>query len=238
MNPWDRLVRPHWRLLRRRTRGDGRLDCNLCGWQGGFLQRGHDPAQRHCPRCKSANRHRLLLWYLRDANLLRPATRVLHVAPEAALADRLRHCRDYESCDLVRADVDHRLDLQTAIVAADRYDLIVINHVLEHVPDDRAVLRNLQRMLAPGGVCLITVPMRPSGGATDEDPNLADPAARLARFGQDDHFRLYGLDLLDRMEAAGLQACSFTSAEADQQAVLRWSMENETLFEGKKGLLF
>jgi SAM-dependent methyltransferase len=234
MTPWDRYVRPRWRLLRRRTRGRGLLHCNLCGWQGGFLQRGPDPAQRHCPRCKSANRHRLILWYLEHASLLRPATQVLHVAPEAALAARLQQGRHYESCDLIRADVDHRLDLQSAIVAADRYDLIVINHVLEHVPDDRAVLGNLRRMLAPGGLCLITVPMRPSGGATDEELGPLSPQARRARFGQDDHLRLYGLDLLDRMATAGLQVSLFTSAEADQRAVSRHSMQDETLFLGRR----
>jgi SAM-dependent methyltransferase len=236
---WNDRVRPRWRLLRRRrTRGAGRLECNLCGWSGGFLQRGDDPAERHCPRCKGANRHRLIAWYLAQAGLPAPGGRVLHVAPEPALGALLRAAAGgrYETCDLVRRDVDHRLDLQSEIVAEARFDLIVINHVLEHVPDDRAVLRNLRLMLRPGGVCLVTVPMRRAGALTDEDPRVRDPAERCRRFGQEDHLRLYGPDLLDRMEAAGLDCTMVASSDAEPAEVARHSMGGETLFLGRRPL--
>jgi SAM-dependent methyltransferase len=220
-----------WRLLRGH-RAPGTLECNLCGWRGAFLDRGSRPGELHCPRCKSANRHRLIAWYLERSGLLRPGLTFLHVAPEPGLRERItaQISAGYETCDIARQDVDHRLDLQTQIVAAEKYDAIMINHVLEHVADDAAVLRNLRRMLKPGSLCLITVPMRPNDLPTDDDPSVTSREQRRARFGQDDHLRIYGPDIARRIEAAGFRVSVVTSDQAPEDAVVRYGMSGETLF--------
>lgn len=231
MSFWTETFSPRWRLLRR-GRGPGVLDCNLCGWHGGYLQRGAFAHERHCPRCKSANRHRVIAWYLAQSGLLKRGIAFLHAAPEPPLRRLISEAigSGYETCDLNRTDVDHRLDLQTQIVAERKYDIIMINHVLEHVPDDRAVLGNLLRMCKPGGVCLITVPMRPNGLPTDEDPSVTDPAERRRRFNQDDHVRLYGPDLVERIEQAGFSAAHLTSADIPAELVERHALQGEMLF--------
>lgn len=91
--------------------------------------------------------------------------------------------------------------------AEDTFDLLVCYHVLEHVPDDRAAIRELARVLRPGGIALLQVPHR-SGQPTDEDPS-APEEERLRRFGQEDHVRYYGCDFEDRLLDNGLQPWRF-----------------------------
>ena len=45
---------------------------------------------------------------------------------------------------------------------APRFDLVMIHHALEHVPEPRETLSAARRLLAPGGHCLIRVPVVPS----------------------------------------------------------------------------
>ena len=84
----------------------------------------------------------------------------------------------------------------------DSVDLMVCYHVLEHIPDDRAAMREMARVLSPGGLALVQVPFRP-GTVTDEDPD-APEEERVRRFGQADHVRYYGDDFEDRLVEAGL----------------------------------
>jgi SAM-dependent methyltransferase len=83
-------------------------------------------------------------------------------------------------------------------------DRILCNHVLEHVFDDQQAIRELYRVLQPGGIAIITVPMN-GLMTTDEDPTLADPRERERRFRQHDHLRLYGADIVQRLETTGFQ---------------------------------
>ena len=242
-NFWDLRIHTPWRVLRRvpwRAIWDGtqRLDCGVCGWRGPSVARGANRRDRWCPRCKGRNRHRLIAWYLTEKRpeLLAPGKHFLHVAPERSLGGCFERIPGliYESCDVMRDDVTHRIDLQREIVAEDVFDVILINHVMEHIQDDRAALRNLYRMLRPGGICVITVPIRPNGQPTDEDPSVTDPQERVRRFGQFDHVRYYGADLIDRIQEAGFAAEILRSEDADAAAVERYSMGGEMLFLARR----
>ncbi|MBK7751686.1 MAG: methyltransferase domain-containing protein [Flavobacteriales bacterium] len=94
------------------------------------------------------------------------------------------------------------LDITALDFPDDHFDLIICSHVLEHVPEDRTAMRELCRVLRPGGTAILLVPMsdRPT---TDEDPSVTDPQERFRRFGQTDHVRLYGRDYMDRLREAG-----------------------------------
>jgi SAM-dependent methyltransferase len=128
---------------------------------------------------------------------------LLHFAPEAGLERRLRAALGdrYVTTDLEPAGVDLTLDITALDLPDASFDAVVCVHVLEHVPDDAAAMRELHRVLRPGGWGVVQVPILRD--VTDEDPAVTDPAERLRRFGQADHVRTYGRDFADRLQAAG-----------------------------------
>jgi SAM-dependent methyltransferase len=93
-------------------------------------------------------------------------------------------------------------DILALPLPAQTFDLIVCLHVLEHIPDDRSAMLELKRVLHPDGELLIQVPI--DRAVTFEDPGVTDPIERERLFGQDDHVRAYGWDLVSRLQAAGL----------------------------------
>jgi SAM-dependent methyltransferase len=99
------------------------------------------------------------------------------------------------------------------------FDLILCSHVLEHVPDDRAAMSELRRVLAPGGLALVLTPYRPDV-PTYEDPQVTTPLDRMVAFGQQDHVRIYGSDLADRLRATGFEVADRTAAELFDDGVV------------------
>ncbi|WP_158240789.1 methyltransferase domain-containing protein [Telmatospirillum siberiense] len=215
-----------------------RLECNICGWRGPYAALTSDRRERWCPHCKAGNRHRLIAWYLTEKHpdALAKGNRFLHVAPERSLGRCLKAVPGliYESCDIERRDVTHRIDLQSEIISEAAFDVILINHVLEHIPNDRAALRNIFTMLRPNGLCVITVPIRPNGQPTDEDPSITTEAERERRFGQHDHVRFYGEDLIERIRAEGFFGEILRSADVEPAVVERYSMAGEMLFLARR----
>jgi predicted SAM-dependent methyltransferase/DNA-directed RNA polymerase subunit RPC12/RpoP len=198
-------------------RGD-RYECPLCGGRFGSLESYEGVPDVRCPRCASMERHRLLWrWISRSTDLLSRPQRVLHLAPEWSLQRRLRRMEhlDYTSADLDSPLADEHFDV-TAIPHPDAsFDVVLCNHVLEHVDDDRAALRELRRVLRPGRWAVLMVPIGIGRDDTLEDPAVTTPEQRTAVYGQFDHVRLYGRrDYLERLREAG-----FDAEEIDELAV-------------------
>lgn len=161
-----------------------------------------------CPSCGSLERHRLLLLYLQQqTSCFTAPQRILHVAPEPALTailQTLPHVA-YYTTDLMMNGVMVQTDLTHIAFPDSAFDLILCNHVLEHIPDDRQAMRELRRVLRRGGQAILQVPLDPQLEQTFEDAAITDPAERLRWFGQEDHVRLYGLDYPDRLREAGFE---------------------------------
>jgi len=178
-----------------------------------------------CPRCGSHERHRLIALYLKQRRPDLVHGRVLHFAPEQAIVPLMRDSAgEYVTTDLIeKADV--QADITDLPWGDDRWDVIVCSHILEHVPDDRQAMRELRRVLAPGGHAIVMVPQNHSSATTDEDPTVADPQERFRRFGQPDHVRMYGLDLADRLAEAGFAPEAVTPEMFSPEAVQLYRLE-------------
>ena len=195
---------PLARLRAARTRWAERGDAVQCPVCGGRYARflpydGREGAI--CPGCGCAERHRLLWLWLADEDRLHG--RMLAFGPDDATEQRLR---GRPGLEYLSADIDGT----QAMVAADitrlpfddgSFDSVLCSHVLEHVADEQGALRELRRVLAPGGWAAIMVPVDRSVPETVEDPAVATPQERLARYGHGDHVRLYGADVATRLGA-------------------------------------
>jgi len=185
--------------LERLGQSESWLRCNICG-STQFVarqQRGHV----QCAGCGSNERARLLWLMLETHGLLRPGLRVLHFAPERALAERLHaiYGDGYDPVDFDPAGYFHvpnirKIDLieDAAKLPSNHYDVIIHSHVMEHIPCNiTAILYHLHRSLKPDGKQVCCVPISRDGYyAEDLGPIGADDAA--ARFGQEDHVRSFG----------------------------------------------
>ena len=199
-----------------------RLECPFCGWHfrrflpAGFHHRvliekqvvgGHWHEDNVCPRCKSNARERLAYLYLRDrTSLFEQPARVLHVAPEPQLASMLKRLPNirYISADLMGPGVMSHFDIQQMPFANETFDVVICNHVMEHVADDSIAMSDIHRILKPGGWALLQVPIALKLDRTIEDPTAVTESERIERFGQEDHVRLYTRpDYIQRLEAAG-----------------------------------
>jgi len=159
-----------------------------------------------CAVCAAMARHRAVWLYLKNHTDLftRRPVKMLHIAPEPALAERLSRTPgiDYLTADLDGSQVMVAMDITDIQLPDESFDVIYCSHVLEHVPDDRRGMRELRRVLRSAGWALFMVPI--TVNSTIEDPSLTDPGERERLFGQHDHVRRYGPDFEDRLRDAGL----------------------------------
>lgn len=158
------------------------------------------------PASLSLERHRLLWLYLqRETDLFSRSQKLLHIAPEWCFLGPLRRLShlDYITADLESPWADIHMDIHQMPFEDNSFDVVFCNHVLEHVEDDRQALREILRVLKPGGWAILQSPVDLSRAETLEDPSVTDPRERERIFGQDDHLRLYGRDYPRRIEAVG-----------------------------------
>jgi SAM-dependent methyltransferase len=161
-----------------------------------------------CPYCGSGDRERHLVLFFDKLGLWQAfeGATVLHFAPEVGLKTRIeaREPREYVKADLFSDQPGiAKIDVMDIPFPDHRFDFILCCHVLEHVPDDRRAMTELHRVLKPGGRGVLQTPFSRFLTHTFEDPNINTEPLRRRYYGQEDHVRLYGRDLLDKLEAAG-----------------------------------
>lgn len=189
--------------------------CPICGFNGSFLHFGRPPrVDARCPACESLERHRLFwLWYTENRQVL--VEPVLHFAPEQVFESNFReHFRGYRTADLFRP-ADLKLDIENIELPDGEAATVICNHVLEHV-DDRRALAEIFRILKPGGILIVSVPLVDGWDLTYENDAIIDPSLRKVHFGQSDHVRYYGRDFSDRIRRAGFSSVDCVVAEGSR----------------------
>lgn len=209
--------------------------CPVCEhWSRRFNPAGRRlRSEAVCPFCGARERHRLLWRFcLTQTDLFNGrAKRILHFAPETCLRGRLskRLGENYVTTDLEKDQVTLKLDITALGLADETFDVIICNHVLEHVPNDCAAMRELHRVLKPSGWAVVTVPTH--AGPTREDSSVTTPEQRLRAFGQEDHVRAYGSDFQDRLVDAGFDVRCWTSVDLLKlREIQRMRVAGESLY--------
>jgi SAM-dependent methyltransferase len=203
-------------------RGDA-VECSCCGarWRkfGPLASRPN----RICWTCGSLERHRQIALLFRERpDMLHPDMRVLHIAPEPAVRRLVPAGAEYVAGDLEPGPGQVKVDVTAMDFADQSIDALLCNHVMEHVPEDRAAMREIHRVLKPGGWGIVMTPITVE--RTDEDPSVTDPKERLRRWGQHDHVRRYGWDYTDRLREAGLEVEIVRTEDPD--TVRRYQLRN------------
>jgi ubiquinone/menaquinone biosynthesis C-methylase UbiE len=98
---------------------------------------------------------------------------------------------------------DVKADICNLPFADNSYDVILCNHVLEHIPNDTKAMQELYRVLKPNGMAILQIPQDLNREKTFEDNSITDKKQRAEIFGQYDHVRIYGRDYFDKLRSIG-----------------------------------
>lgn len=197
-----------------------------------FLPYGYGKQRNNVlsPSTLSLERHRLLWLYLNsetdffqsefisDSSSDKPkiklrdtesssSLKVLHFAPEQAFYKRFRNQKnlEYTTTDLFSPLADVKADICNLPFEDNSYDVILCNHVLEHIPDDTKAMQELYRVLKPNGMGIFQIPQDLSRATTFSDDTITDEKERAKIFGQYDHVRIYGRDYFDKLRSIGFK---------------------------------
>ena len=181
-----------------------------------------------CPYCRSRERDRLTWLFLhpRADSLLPPASGALdflHIAPEPRLGKwfRARCGRGYLSADLMRKDVDVKMDVTDIPYADAHFDAVYCSHVYQDVPDEPKALAETFRVLRPGGWGILNVPI--SVDVTRENNTPGNVRAAWDKR-PDEHVRSYGPDYTERLTAAGFTVEAHTPEDLAPDTAQRTRM--------------
>ena len=246
-------VRYHYFRLKKKYK-DGKLaknyvgntvECVLCKHQfTGFVP--HRKRQNvRCLQCDSFDRDRLVYLYLLAQDFFNQSYSLLHVAPEKPLYEKLAKSPTlyYVPADLEPYTYPYhgrprikKVDITNIRYPNEFFDVILCNHVLEHVLEDRKAMRELFRVLKKGGWGIFQVPWDPTRASTYEDLSITDPKERERHFGQYNHVRWYGQDYLQRLEEVGFLVANipFTSIFSKEELVRYGLREGEPIFRVAK----
>ncbi len=234
MSPQFRLRLRHLRSIVTNARASFGVfprECSICGYHGRFLGLGLPAGiDAACPNCTAGGRQRQAALVLGRLHLVAGKS-VLHVAPEYSLATWIKK---NEPGRYISGDIQHEADVPLNIenmnFPDNEFDVLICMHILEHV-DDRRAIKEMHRVLRPGGSALVMVPIVEGWELTYENPQITSERERLLHFGQEDHVRYYGQDFRERLRAH-FSVTEFTASEPE---VARYGLvRGEKVFLCKK----
>ena len=219
------LLRPVYRAYLTHRHHGNEVTCNICGKSFSSFRpifgRHADGTvykienrEGTCWQCSSYPRMRQLWYWLENTYKIgeRKGISILHVAPETSVSQRIRNISDINYTCIDKRCAGYRYpsfvkdgDVCNLNFESEQFDLVICNHVLEHIKDDRRAMSEIYRVLRKGGIALLLVPMDMSRSVTEEEApdETLTPQQREDRFGQYDHVRIYGTDYFSRLRDSG-----------------------------------
>jgi len=221
-----------------------KVECPVCERSfSKFLSYGSNVAHREnvlCPYDLTLERHRLMWLYLKDASnfFTAPNLNVLHIAPEQCFIHLFKKQSNlnYLTGDLESPIADLHFDLHSIPLEDNRFDVVFCNHVMEHVTDPLQCMKELFRVMKPGGWAIMQVPQDMTRETTYEDSTITSPEDREKHYWQKDHVRLFGRDYPNWLEKAGFEVEEFElKKHYDAAKIERFRlMKDEILYIFKK----
>lgn len=180
--------------------------CSACGFEGRFKPFGvyYVRPDARCPSCGSLERHRqMALFFEEFPDMLSSDADLLHFAPETVVSNLIKNrVKTYVTADLNPDHADKVWNIEDIDCEDDAFDVVVCSHVLEHVDPDKA-LKEIRRVLRPGGCAILMVPICEGLDVTYEDDSVTTRQGRWMHFQQADHTRVFGRDFRQMVTNAG-----------------------------------
>jgi SAM-dependent methyltransferase len=163
-----------------------------------------------CPNCLSTARERLIIALLKNEFKI-AGKKILHFSPEKNIYNFLKTNNEIITADiepLFYKSIDGKIKNEDATRLSfndNSFDVVIGNHILEHIPDDVKAMTEIYRVLKPGGRAVLQIPYSTKINDTIEQPEINDAKKQCAMFGQKDHVRIYQL----QNYVVRLQSCGF-----------------------------
>ena len=196
--------------------------CPICNYKGPFM----DKNNRHrakCPKCGELERARMAMLVFNEIYDDHKAsqTDVLHISPENFLRKIFKKkYKSYISSDLYRKDVDHQFDIEEIPYPDNSFDLVFASHVLEYVKNDKKAINEIKRVLRPGGLAFLPVPMLHNKTIDFEERPLNKRIIRET-----------GVDYFDRYREIFTEVKVYDPSSFDEKFNLTIDMEDESSTE-------
>jgi hypothetical protein len=227
------------KLIKTSYGNDPQNYCPICKKSGYFEPFGFYERQKaRCPHCKSLERHRLLWLFLQrrtDIFIKEPKV-ILHVAAEPCLEKHFRRMpeKKYITADLRNPNAMVKMDITDIQYPNETFDIIICNHVLEHIVDDIKAISEFHRVLKNNGWAILLVPIT-DAEKTYEDNSITTEYGRSKAFGQKDHVREYGKDYVNRLKSVGFNTTIICPNEfADEDDIINMNLLQDNIYYCKK----
>lgn len=191
------------------------------------------------PDSMSLERHRLMWLFMKEkTNFFHDQLKFLHIAPEYCFINIFKKMKniDYTTGDLISPWADVKMDVHNIPFGNESFDIVICNHVLEHVEDDLQVMNEFYRVMRHGGWGIFQVPIDRNNEITIEDKNITDPKDRERLYWQADHVRLYGKDYGKKLASVGFNVIESDYVNnIDNELVKRYALpKGEIIYWCKK----
>lgn len=197
--------------------------CPVCAHSYQYLHTFNGRPNAMCFHCRSLERDRSLLLYLKkETEVFTRHMKLLHFAPEISLYPVLKKIKslDYATADLMvtlnnylQVYPDHIMSVTDIKFEDQTFDCIICNHVLDDVDDDRKALSEFYRVLKPGGVAILSVPLNTLGETIEFDDTIEKKQLRIKMNISSENQRSYGIDFKGRVEDNGFSVTVVTAAD-------------------------